>query len=173
MQIHTTHSRMVGYTVTAAPEQSGETYFEPQTQSETTRFMDCLLVKIVVQPGDIMLCEAASVVVDQVAAQTETTLIVIDGYGSQPAFPIAGHTHAANLSTDVGDILSDVADRLRARGRRVHRAPSGWPKSWDADPFEYHGAQRIIELAIGQEPTEWSAAHISGWSTRCGLLFRP
>ncbi|WP_405499016.1 hypothetical protein [Nocardia sp. NBC_00511] len=136
--------------------------------------MDCLLVKPGVQPGDTILVDLAAAVVDRIASETAAGQIIVDGYNQHPIsqVPNSSEPQCSSL-TDLSEIVSELTVRLTARGRRVHNTPSGWRKTWESDPYEYPGSQRILEFAIGQEPVIWSAADIDGWSTRCGLLFRP
>ncbi|NKY85068.1 hypothetical protein [Nocardia veterana] len=95
------------------------------------RFFDCLLVRLVVEPGDGPATAAAVRAVRKLCADSDASFIVLTGsphcaaVGSRSV--LAGDP--PDILTDIADtldILAEVADRLEEHGERVHLIPFGW-----------------------------------------------
>ncbi|MFI7668120.1 hypothetical protein [Nocardia sp. NPDC049526] len=104
---------------------------DPATVGSTQRFVDCLVVRVVVEPGDCPLTAEAVRAIRYLCLVSEAAHIVIAGIphcttsGSRftpEADPLDVLTHIA----DTLDVLSDLAAQLRQYGERVHLMPFGW-----------------------------------------------
>ncbi|WP_227979618.1 hypothetical protein [Nocardia spumae] len=94
-------------------------------------FVDCLLLRIVVEPGDCPLSGDAIEALRDLCAYARTSHVVIGaspryatsdgrlGLGPNPSDVLA---HIA----DTLDVLADIAQRLEELGERVHLIPFGW-----------------------------------------------
>lgn len=173
MRINCSRCRTAEYTVTLTAVDPASVDLEPGALCATTSFVDCLLVKVVVEPGDMLLAATAARILQRVATETSAAITVIDGFARRTKASGITRDYRRCPAADTVEVLTELAERLEERGNFVHLVPSGWNKSWEAEPFEYAGAQRVVDLTVGDEPVIWSAADISGWSSRCGRLFRP
>ncbi|WP_062993767.1 hypothetical protein [Nocardia anaemiae] len=120
-----------------------------------------------------MLAEKAAAMVHQIVREADAAITVIDGFVHGSATWTTVREYPPSPAIETMDALSQLAKHLREYGIHVHLVPFGWSKSLEADPLDDPGSQHVIDLAIGDEPVTWSAADISGWNSRCGLLFRP
>ncbi|MFE9328861.1 threonyl-tRNA synthetase editing domain-containing protein [Nocardia sp. NPDC052278] len=173
MRIYCSHCRTVEYKKAVTATDRGAVEFEPGSLSSTTGFFNCLLVRVGVERGDIVVADAAAEMVYRIARETEAAITVIDGYVHSSAAWTTARGYLPSPAIETTDVLSQLAKRLRAHGARIHLVPFGWSKSLEADPLDDPGSQNVINLVIGNEPVVWSAADIGGWNSRCGLLFRP
>ncbi len=173
MRIHCSRCRTAEYTVTLAAAGTGAVGLEAWPLCATTRFVDCLLVRVGAERGDAVLIGAAAQIVHRIAADTRAAIIIVDGF-TRPRAARRGHRrHSRSVLTDTMHMLSELAERLQERGNAANHVPSGWSKTWEAELLDDPGSQCVIELTLGEEPVIWSAADVWGWSSRCGPLFRP
>ncbi|MEU0503750.1 threonyl-tRNA synthetase editing domain-containing protein [Nocardia sp. NPDC005998] len=172
MRIYCSRCHTVEYTATITATDPGAAEFEPGSLSSTTVFSDCLLVRVGMERGDIVLADTAAEIVYRIALEADAAITVIDGFAHCSAAWTAVREYPPSPAIET-DALSHLAKRLREDGIHVHLVPFGWSKSWDADPLDDPGSQHVIDLAIGNEAVVWSAADIGGWNSHCGLLFRP
>lgn len=104
---------------------------DPSTVGAASIFFDCLVVRVVVEPGDYPLTDEAVHAIRYLCVESEAAYIVLAGI---PHFATPGSrftpaakqldilTHVA----DTLDVLSDFAERLEEYGERVHLMPFGW-----------------------------------------------
>ncbi|MFI6367032.1 hypothetical protein ACIBG0_30260 [Nocardia sp. NPDC050630] len=104
---------------------------DPSAVGVTQLFVDCLVVRVVVEPGDCPLTAEAVRAIRYLCMVSEAAYVVIAGTphsataGSRfrpSAQPPDLLTHIA----DTLDVLSDLAERLGEYGERVHLMPFGW-----------------------------------------------
>lgn len=117
---------------------SGPCAVEPGAAADAARaFFDCLLLRVVVEPGDRPLIAADVRALRGMYADSAAACVVITGtplgrtpdVRSEPAaraLDILGHV------ADTLDVLADLADQLEERGERVHLMPFGWNVRWRA-----------------------------------------
>ncbi|MEV5833920.1 hypothetical protein [Nocardia sp. NPDC052112] len=104
---------------------------DPTTVGVTQSFLDCLVARVVVEPGDCPLTVEAVRAIRYLCLVSEAAHIVIagtphhmtpDGRFTSAADPLDVLAHVA----DTLDVLSDLAEQLREYGERVHLMPFGW-----------------------------------------------
>ncbi|MEV4234872.1 MULTISPECIES: hypothetical protein [unclassified Nocardia] len=104
---------------------------EPATVGVTQVFVDCLVVRVVVEPGDCPLTAEAVRAIRYLCLVSEAAYIVIAGTphyatpGSRVT-PSADPPDVLVHFADTLDVLSDLAERLGEYGERVHLMPFGW-----------------------------------------------
>ncbi|MEU6564967.1 hypothetical protein [Nocardia nova] len=87
-------------------------------------FLDCLLLRILVEPGDFPLGGDTAECLHDLCLSTRTGAVVI---GATPHW--AGRGDAADVLAPVADtldVLAGLAERLTDLGERVHLLPFGW-----------------------------------------------
>ncbi len=114
-------------------------------------FVDCLLLKVSVEPGDRSLASAATEIIKMMAARSDSACIVING-GAEWRRPryIRGFDVLTGLA-DTLDVLAEVTERLEERGELVHLMPFGWNT---VRHLEVHGgprSSRITRLRAGPQ----------------------
>ncbi|WP_433202968.1 hypothetical protein ACQP1G_13220 [Nocardia sp. CA-107356] len=97
----------------------------------TQIFLDCLLVRVVVEPGDCPLTAEAVRAIRYLCLVSEAVNIVIAGtpHCATPGSRFTPAVHSSDVLThlaDTLDVLSDLAERLDEYGERVHLMPFGW-----------------------------------------------
>ena len=70
MRINCSRCRTAEYTVTLTAVDPASVDLEPGALCATTSFVDCLLVKVVVEPGDMLLAATAARILQRVATET-------------------------------------------------------------------------------------------------------
>ncbi|WP_433759023.1 hypothetical protein [Nocardia sp. CA-135398] len=104
---------------------------DPATVGSTQRFVDCLVVRVVVEPGDCPLTAEAVRAIRYLCLVSEAAHIVIAGTphcttsGSRFT-PEADSLDVLTHVADTLDVLSDLAAQLGQYGERVHLMPFGW-----------------------------------------------
>ncbi|MFF0453696.1 hypothetical protein [Nocardia africana] len=95
------------------------------------RFFDCLLVRIVVEPGDCPISADAVRAVRRLCADSDASFVVLAG----SPFDVAGGSRSTFASeradvlthlADTLDVLAEFTDRLEEHGERAHAIPFGW-----------------------------------------------
>ncbi|WP_329413303.1 hypothetical protein OG563_12145 [Nocardia vinacea] len=106
---------------------------DPTTVGVTQRFVDCLVVRVVVEPGDCPLSAEAVRAIRYLCLVSEAAHIVIAGtpHCTTPRFMSAADP--LDVLADTLDVLSDLAEQLAEYGERVHVMPFGWNVAWRAE----------------------------------------
>ncbi|MEV5652794.1 hypothetical protein AB0L57_31470 [Nocardia sp. NPDC052254] len=92
------------------------------------QFLDCLLLRIVVEPGD---CPLGGDIVEgllELCARARTSAVVI-GATPRCADRSVGSTDSPDVLAHIADtldVLADLTERLTDLGDRVHLLPFGW-----------------------------------------------
>lgn len=111
---------------------------DPSVVGVAKTFFDCLVARVVVEPGDCPLTAEAVRAIRCLCVDSQADVIVIAGTthcvtpGSRfarAANPLDVLTHVA----DTLDVLSDLAERLKERGERIDLMPFGWNVAWRAE----------------------------------------
>ncbi|MBB5913153.1 hypothetical protein BJY24_002020 [Nocardia transvalensis] len=111
---------------------------EPETVGVARVFFDCLVLRVVVEPGDRPLPTDAVRVIRRLCTESDAATVIVTGT------PLCGDPDGRFLAqlnppdvltyvADTLDVLSDFAEQLEERGERVHLMPFGWTVSWRAD----------------------------------------
>jgi hypothetical protein len=138
MKIFSSRCRTFEYTVTTASPAAIE--LEPTAIGATNSFSDCLVLMVGVERRDSASSEAATKAVRRIAAKTEASHIVINGFAH-----LANPGERSDIPT-ARDVLAGLAERLTERGERVHLMPFGWNKRWQADVLDGEWEQRVVHL---------------------------
>ncbi len=102
---------------------------DPAMVGVTQRFDDCLVVRVVVEPGDCPLSGEAVRAIRYLCLVGEAAHIVIAGTphcttsrftSADDPLDVLGHV------ADTLDLLSDLGEQLAEYGERVHVMPFGW-----------------------------------------------
>ncbi len=149
MRIVSRHYDTFVYTVTSA----GPCAVELADIAIGTRklFVDCLLLKICVEPGDRSLAPAAAEIIKMTAARSDSGCIVIDGVTEWPRgqdLRERGFDVLTELA-DMLDILAEVTERLEERGELVHLMPFGWNTVRQAEIRDGSWSSQVTRLRPG------------------------
>ncbi|WP_330255490.1 hypothetical protein OG874_13580 [Nocardia sp. NBC_00565] len=111
---------------------------DPWAVGVAQTFFDCLVVRVIVEPGDYPLTDEAVRAIRYLCLVSEAAYIVIAGT-PHCATPGSRFTPASNPFdvlthvADTLDVLSDLAEQLEKYGERVHLMPFGWSVAWRAE----------------------------------------
>ncbi|WP_156055784.1 hypothetical protein [Nocardia sp. NRRL WC-3656] len=110
------------------------------------RFFDCLLLKLLIAPGDDCLVGSAVRSVQRVISMQEVGYVILDGYIELPASPNYGGKVPDVLAALSGglDILHEFADRVEERGNLVHLIPFGWRKDMVTQEYIHFDSDFLI-----------------------------
>ncbi|GAB2689073.1 hypothetical protein [Nocardia thraciensis] len=164
MRIFSSRCHRFEYRITAAsPCAVG---LEPSDIGVTKPFVDCLLLLVGVERGDLALTGAAVDIVKRIAAHTGSSCIVIDGFAQWAADdgllgPATEFDVLAGLA-DALDVLADLTERLEERGELVHLMPFGWSKIRRADVLDGLWTQHVTD--VRRDAPAWSGRGGKGWS---------
>ena len=116
-------------------------------------FVDCLLLKVSVEPGDRSLAPAATEIIKMMAARSDSASIIVDGVAEWPRphdIRDSGFDVLTGLA-DTLDILAEVTERLEERGELVHLMPFGWNTVRHTVIRSGPGSPRVTQLHPGPQ----------------------
>ncbi|WP_227984283.1 hypothetical protein [Nocardia spumae] len=124
---------------------------DPLAVGNRNLFMDSLVLKIAVEPGDAAVASTAVEIIKTIANRTDAGYIVVDGIAR---WTRTGDSDGARLDVLTGladalDVLSEVTERLEERGELVHLMPFGWNTIRHTDIRGERWPVRVTHLSPG------------------------
>lgn len=129
MRIVSNRCDMFEYTITGASPCAVE--LGSASVGRRRSFMDCLVLDVGVEPGDLAMTRTAADVVHEIALLSEAGDIVINVHSHRERQPRCGSRAKFDPLVELADtldVLSGLTDRLTdwATGTAVHPIPFGW-----------------------------------------------